>query len=521
MKQALPEKTPTSTARAALLFGSGTLTSRILGLIRDSLLFSLLPLEVKDAWFASFRLPNFFRRLLGEGGLSVSFIPLYVTLAGEEGARQRKALVDGVFTLLMSLVSLVCLLSFVFMDSIIGYWLSGPGFTGIPGKIEMTISMARIMIFFLFFITLFAYFMAILNANKKFTLSGYAPLFLNVSIIGGLWWFRDSESLIQASAWSVVIGGFLQALFLLPPLVKLNSVPRPTLHWNSPIVKKVLWKFLPTVFGVGVLQTLTLINVYFASRIHGAISYIYLGDRLLELPLSLIAVSIGTTLLPTLSGYWGRGERSTFIDSLSKHLSLFYFLALPSAFGLWFLGIDIIDILFKRGEFRAQEVLVVGQILKIYCISLMAAGSLKILNQALYATGDTLTPAIVSLFGILIHILLAPQLMDLYGLNGLVFSTASITVFNLLCCLTVVQRRIEFLRWRKISRHFLSCAIASSVMGAYLWSMSLFDWKQGRFLLDFPLLMLIVAFAGVIYFGVAALLKVEELGFVLRKIKRS
>ena len=119
---------------------------------------------------------------------------------------------------------------------------------------------------------------------------------------------------------------FLQALFLLPSVIKLGVVPGFSLRPFNRHVKKVLAKFLPAFFGVGVLQILALVNVYFASRVQGAVSYIYLGDRLLELPLSLIAVSIGTTLLPTLSGYWGRGETQTFLNSVSKHLSLFYFL---------------------------------------------------------------------------------------------------------------------------------------------------------------------------------------------------
>ena len=521
MKKSSQAKKPAFTAKAALLFGSGTLTSRILGLIRDSLLFSLMPLDMKDAWLAAFRLPNFFRRLLGEGGLSVSFIPVYVSLLGEKDSEQRKALINGVFTLLMSVVSLICLICFFFMDSIITTWLSGSGFTDVPGKIEMTISMAKVMVFFLFFISLFAYFMALLNGLKKFTLSGYAPMFLNIGIISGLLLYKGQGNLAIASSWAVVIGGALQAFFLLPAVIRAGVLPKISNGFKSPAVKKVMLKFVPTVFGVGVLQILAMINVYFASQLQpGAISYIYLGDRLLELPLSLIAVSIGTTLLPTLSGYWGENKKDVFMGCLVRHLSLFYFLALPAAFGLWFMGTDIVDVLFSRGEFTASEVPIVGAILKIYCITLLAAGSLKILNQALYATGDTLTPALISIVGLSIHLFLAPVLMAKYQINGLVGSTAIITLFNLVCCVFVLQKKIAIIDWKVITGHFVGCLGAASAMGFYLVGVSQFHWQQGRFILDFPILLCLITVAGIIYFGFAAVFKVEELDWLKRKLKR-
>ena len=300
-KETSTKEKPTLVAKSALLFGSGTLTSRILGLIRDALIAQILPKDVRDAWIAAFRLPNFFRRLLGEGGLSVSFIPIFVETREKGDSEAQKRLVSGVFSLLMSVVSFIWLLCFLFMEVIVQYWLGGEGFTSVPGKIEMTISMGRVMVGFLFFITLFAYFMALLNGVKKFGMTGFAPVLLNISIICGLYYFQDSESIYQVSAWSVVIGGALQAIFLFPALVKNKIVPLLSFKYCfDPSVRRVLKKFMPTVFGVGVLQILTMVNTYFASQLEsGAVSNMYYADRLLELPLSLIAVSIGTCLLYT------------------------------------------------------------------------------------------------------------------------------------------------------------------------------------------------------------------------------
>lgn len=515
-------KTPkVSTAKAALLFGAGTLTSRILGFIRDSLILAIMPLDMKDAWFAAFKIPNTFRRLFGEGGLSVSFIPVYVGLLENKDEAARRALANGVFTLLMSLITLICLISFVFMETIISYWLEGPGFSDVPGKIAMTIEMGRIMVFFLFFICLFAYFMALLNGHKKFTLTGFAPLFLNVAIIAGLYFYRDTDSLVEASAWAVVIGGALQAFFLLPAVIKIHGLPKISFNWGHSAIQTVLKKFMPTLLGVGVLQILGMINVYFASQLMpGAVSYIYTADRLLELPLSLIAVSIGTTVLPTLSGYWSRNEKGNFLTSLSRQISLFYFLALPCAFGLWFLGADIIEVLFARGKFKLPEVLIVAEILKIYCVTLIAAGSLKILTQALYATGDTKTPAFIAMLGLVVHLIMAPYFMEIWQLNGLILSTTLITVLNLSLSVVIINVKVGTLNWKKVLGHFVLCAGASSVMGFYLTMITHIQWKQGRFLLDFPLLIAIVGGAGVIYFTCGSILKIEELRIVFNRFKR-
>ena len=298
-------------------------------------------------------------------------------------------------------------------------------------------------------------------------------------------------------------------------------MPKITLDINHPPVHSVLKKFVPTFLGVGVLQVLGLVNTGFASLLDpGALSYINLADRLLELPMSLIAVSLGTTLLPTLSTYWASGEKDNLVLCLQKHFQLFYFLALPAAFGLWFIGSDIISVLFSRGEFTASEVPIVAMILKIYCLTLLAAGSMKIFNQGFYAMGDTKTPAYIALMGLIIHLILAPILMNWWALKGLILSTASISLINVCTGVFILQKRLSSLDWNRLAQHFVRCFVAASVMGIYLFALSHWSWRQGRFLLDFPVLILLVALAGLLYFGAAMLLQVDELEIIMKKIKK-
>ena len=508
------QKKPDSIAKKAFLFGLGTLASRILGFLRDILIFSLMPLDARDAWLAAFRLPNFFRRLLGEGGLSASFIPIYVELNGQKTRRQE--LINGVFSLLTGTALLICGLCFIFMDPIVNTWLGGPGFMAVPGKLAMTSQMAKIMVFFLFFIVVFAFFMALLNGLKKFTLTGFAPLFLNLVIIIGLVFFKDG--LPMAAAWAVLIGGGVQALILLPSVIRSGVFPFPSFRVNHPLVKKVILKFIPTVFAVGVLQILALVNLYFASRLSpGTVSYIYLGDRLLELPLSLIAVSLGTTLLPSLSGYWSGNKKALFTKTLSDHLQLFCFFAIPASLGFWFLGLDMIDVLFSRGEFTDREVPIVAGLLKIHCFTLLCAGCLKILNQAFYATGDTLTPAFISLFGLLVHLFLAPWLMTKLAIYGLVLSTTLISFFNLCLCFVFLQKKIGTIHWKIFGKQFSYCFLSALPMGLYLWLIGSFEWKQGVFISDLIFLLVFITLGAFIYFVFASFLKIKETQFFRRK----
>lgn len=513
---------PDRLARAALLFGSGTLSSRILGLIRDALIFSLMPLDLKDAWFAAFRIPNFFRRLLGEGGLSVSFIPIYVaTLESPEADQKVKPLVNGVYSLLMGISLLICVFSYLFMDKLVGLMLSGDGFSTVPGKLETTVAMSEVMIFFLFTISLFAFLMALLNGQKKFTLTGYAPVMMNLAIIFALWWYQDHPQFAMASAWAVVIGGGLQALILVPAVFKLGIHPRWTWDVWNPQVRRVVAKFIPTVFGVGVLQFLAMLNLYFASQLpSGSITYIYMADRLLELPLSLVAVSIGTTLLPTLSSYWSRGDRTLFTETMSRQLGLFLLLALPATFGLWMVGEDIVAVLFQRGEFRAEEVPTVSWLLKIYGLTLITAGGQRVLSSAFYASGDTQTPAVVSLVGLLIHCVLAPYWMQKWGIYGLVGSTSFITFFNLALCLVLIQYKAGSLLWKMLGVQSMKCLSASLVMAIPLYFFNQWSWRTNHFYYDFPLLLAVIGFAGCCYFAVAWLLGVGDVKVLGRKILR-
>lgn len=262
-------------AAAAFVFGMGTLASRILGLIRDRMTAQYFSPEVRDAFVVAFRLPNMFRRILGEGALSVSMIPVLVdlltkrTTEGVTDAESRehfeasRRLVGALFTLLLSLTLTLTALAVVFMDQIIGLLVAGEGYMSIPGKFELTVLLARIMFGFLVLITLYAFFMAILNSLRKFALAALAPVMFNISMISAALISKEFGAPERVLAWSVIIGGGLQMAILIPAIIKEGYWPRLSFvwrvdgkwvpFWRVPEVQRVFTAMAPSIFGLSIL----------------------------------------------------------------------------------------------------------------------------------------------------------------------------------------------------------------------------------------------------------------------------
>ena len=419
---------------------SGTLISRILGMVRDMLLASVFSRTVTDAFFVAFRLPNLFRRLLGEGALSASFLPIYVDqLVGRpgetEGDIKERAcrLANGIYSLLFWTVSLLTVFGILYMDRVMGLFVSGEGYQVVIGKVELTVRLARLMFIYLFLVTQYAFLMSIMNAHKKFLWPALGPAFYNATFImficmSPTWFPQHGDNL----AYGVVAGGFVQVLFVFIPLWKMGYLPKLKLRWKSEASVRVLKNMVPGLVGMGVLQLLNIVNVNFSSRFaEGTHTHIFLADRLLELPQSIIAISLGAALLPTLSELWTKEKRSEMIAVGRRHTQILFFLVLPSAAGLFFLAQPIVQVLFMRGSFSHQDVEQTVEILKLYSLLLVFLGVYKVTIPSFYAIKNTWIPAAVATAGLLFHILVAPLLMDRMGLPGLIISMVLSGFINL------------------------------------------------------------------------------------------
>lgn len=539
-------------AKAAFVFALGTLSSRILGLIRDRMTAQYFPIEVRDAFVVAYRLPNVFRRLLGEGALSVSLVPVLVDLLRKPASSGRadrdpqleeaaRRLIGGIFTLLLSITVTISALAILFMDDILRFIVSGEGTMGVPGKFELTVRLARIMFGFLTLITLYAFFMAILNSLRKFALAGVAPAMFNISMIAAAFVSRDFAAPENVLAWSVIVGGFMQMAILIPSVVRAGYWPRFSLLWKVdgqwrpiwklPEVRRVFMALGPSLLGLSILQLSSLISIYFASHLQqGAQFYMYCADRIQELPLSLFAVSVGSAILPTLSAQWSRGDRGAMTSTLSHSLRLIAFVALPSAIGMFILAQPITEVLFLGKEFKYQDVVPTAQIIQVYSLGLLVTAAIRIMVQGFYAMGNTWYPALVGVITLVAHVVFSWAGTRAFGLLGLAGANVLSAAVNLLMLSVAYERWLGSLGWKLIAGRLLRFAVAgvALALGCMVYDPIIAEFGS-RFVTRTFALTVAILFGGGLYMAAAALMKLEEyqetvarvIEKIARKLKRS
>ena len=399
------------------LFRSGstvaamTLASRVLGFVRDQVLAVTFGASgTMDVFLVAFKIPNFLRRLFGEGAFAQAFVPVfteYRETRSPAALRELAAHVSGTFALVLLIVSTLGVACAPLIT-----WLFAPGFADEPERYELAVRMLRITFPYLFFVSLVAYAGGILNAFGRFALPSFAPVLLNVSMIGAaLVLSPRMETPIVALAWGVFAAGVLQLALQVPFLARLGLLPRPRLGWHHPGVRRVMRLMVPALFGSSIAQINLLLDTIIASfLVAGSLSWLYYSDRLLEFPLGLLGVTLGTIILPRLSrehsrrgreeGRKGEGEDGSvtaggdegFRRTLDWALRLVVVTGLPAALALALLGGPMIATLFGYGEFTASDTRMVSISLVAYAAGLPAFLLVKVFAPAFYARQDTKTP---------------------------------------------------------------------------------------------------------------------------------
>ncbi len=449
--------------QSALGMSAGTTISRILGLVRDMAIGAMFSRTATDAFFVAFRLPNFFRRFLGESALSISFIPIFIQCLKSNTTHPQsyiraKNFMNSVYTILLVVITTLTVLGVLFMDTLLQKLLTGTPFTSVVGKMSMTVTMARLLFLYLFFVTVYAYFMGIANALGRFFMPALAPAFLNVCIIISAFLPQSIvpfPSLLLCVG--VLSGGLIQVLLTAITLYRLNFLPHFTLKW----AKSDLWffinRFLPGLLGSGGFAIIGLLNLYFSAWLkEGTHTFIYYGDRLLELPRSLIAISLSTALLPSLSCLSAENKKQQLLDVSAKHRDLLLFLILPCALGFWYLGLPIVNVLFQRGYFDTHTSQQTALVLHIYAVLLVTSSLSRVLVTSFYAVKNTWYPALACMLYVIFHWFGASFMTHTYQLEGLVWATVFSNMFFLILLLIAhpfyigslyVSRTVKKLLW--------------------------------------------------------------------------
>ena len=437
----------------------GTLLSRILGFLRDLLIANFFSKTETDIFFVAFRFPNFFRRLLGEGAFSASVTPALTEHLEKKGKKETQKLNSCLFSLLFALTLVLTLFAVFFMDSLMNFLFEGSAYASIEGKLEKTIVVARLVFTYLCFVSLYSYCMSVAQVFGRFFLPAVAPAFFNLSLIlfawtPKNWWPFPSLSL----AWAVIVGGALQLLPVLFELFRLNLLPRFYFRKN-PALFKIGKRFLPGMLGLAGLSLIGLINVYFAGQLEeGANSYIYYGDRLMEFPRSLIAVSIGMALVPELTRQYTTNSLSELKKTAGYYLSFLLFLTLPCAVICFIQAETIVQLLFGRGEFDQVSVIQTAMVLKIYTVVLIFSSLSRVLSSCFFAINKNWFMVIGSILFVAFHFVLAWHLTPIYGLKGLVGATALSSIFYFLVLTAFLFYLIGTINFKPLGNLLLNTA---------------------------------------------------------------
>ena len=458
--------------------GSLTALSRLLGFVRDICLAQFMGAGMAaDAFLVAFKLPNLFRRLTADGALTNAFLPVFAHVRQEEGRGNALLLATEIQTILFLVLSAIVIIAEIFMPTVI--WVLAPGFTQTPERFEAAVTLARITVPYLPMISLVALWAAVTNAHNRFFGGAAAPVILNICLIGGallipVLQFATDETdklvmLAMPLAVSVLVAGICQMVLMQRMLARIDAA----IVWQRPKVSasgKRLWRaFLPAALGAGGLQLNLLIDMSLASIVSvGAISWLYYADRIVQLPLGVIGIALGTALLPQLSKLESMNKKQDVAHHLAHSLYVGTFFALPAAVAVILISEPIIGGLFGYGAFGADDVSMAGAALAAYGLGLPAFVVNKVLQPAFFASDRGKLVLKISLISVVINIVGSLLMMPILGHVGLALATVLASWFG------VIVMAIILVKEDRLSRSAFTAlwpvTIASLVMGIALYT---------------------------------------------------
>jgi putative peptidoglycan lipid II flippase len=515
--------------KAAGIIGLAVMCSRLLGLLREQIFAALFGGGMAmDAFTAAFRIPNLLRDLFAEGALSTAFVTTFSKTIARGGDADAWRLANKVATMTASVLGLLCILGMVFSPQLVA--LLAPGFD--PDKAALTAHLTRIMFPFILLVSLAALVMGMLNAKNHFGVPAMASSFFNIgSIIGGVglgFWIDPhfGPRALIGLAFATVIGGGLQLAVQLPSLARLGYRFRPDIHWRDPGVKAILLLMGPAVIAASTTQVNVMVNSVFASTLgDGAIFWLAIAFRLMQLPLGLFGVALGTVTLPLLSRLAVTGKMPEFRSELARAMRWALLLTLPSMVGLMMLAEPIISVLYQHGKFDAAQAAQAAGALRFYAIGLGGYAALKVLVNAFYALDRRKTPMMVSFVAVGLN-LLFNWIFTFHlgwGHRGLAFSTGCVATFNFLLLYFLMQAQLKGLESRRLLLLLAKVALASAALVAVCAASShwlLADWQHQAFLPKTVALLATVVVGGGVFAAIGILLHIEELKEVRDAVKR-
>lgn len=367
--------------------------SRVLGFVRDAVIATYLGAgEATDAFFIAFRIPNFLRRLFAEGSFSQAFVPTLTHHKDGASAPALRAFLDRTAGALSVVAVGATAAGVVAAPALV--LLFAPGFWRDAHLFGLSTEMVRITLPYLALITLTAFGASILNTYGHFAIPAITPALLNVTMIAAVIGFaRRLDQPIYALGWSVTVAGILQLLLQLPALRANGLLPRPRWGFNDPEVRRMLKQIGPTVLSTSVTQINVLLNTLIGSfLVSGSVSWLYYSDRLVEFPVGLLGVAIGTVMLPHLARSQAADDSRAFSESLDWALRVVLLAALPATVGLVLCAKPLLFSLFQYDQFGMDDVEMTSRSLATYALGITGFIAARVLLSGFTARHDFRTP---------------------------------------------------------------------------------------------------------------------------------
>jgi len=516
-----PERTTERlNTKAAGVIGLAVMCSRILGLLREQVFAALFGAgAAMDAFTVAFRIPNLLRDLFAEGALSTAFVTVFSkTIARSDDAAAWR-LANKVATLTIVVLGLICLAGIVFSPELVA--LLAPGFDA--AKAALTVTLTRIMFPFILLVSLAALVMGMLNAKNVFGMPAMASSFFNAgSILGGvtLGYLIDphfGRGALVGIAVGTLFGGALQLLVQLPALFGKGYRVRPDVHWRDPGVVAIFGLMGPSVIAASSTQINVLVNSVFASQLgNGPIFWLAMAFRIMQLPLGLFGVALGTVSLPLLSRLVVAGRLDAFRSELARALRIGFLLTLPATAGLMVLADPIMSVLYQHGKVTAAQTLSAAGALRFYAVGLAGYAALKVLVPAFYALDQRRTPMYVSFTAVGLNLvfnwIFTVQLG--WGVRGLALSTGCVATCNFLVLYALMRRHLRGLDTGHMSTMLLKVAVATAALAAVCaasmhWLLA--GWATEALVPKIGALLLTVCVAIAVFGAAAHVLHVDEL----------
>jgi putative peptidoglycan lipid II flippase len=507
-----------SLLRSAGVIGAATMTSRVLGLVRDQVLAYLFGAgDAMDAFRIAFRLPTMLRDLFAEGAMSAALVPTFTRALSAGGKPAVWRLSNNLLNVLIVITGALVLAGIIFARPLVTLYAAD--FHDIPGKLDLTIRLSRIMFPFMSLITIAALLMGILNALHWFFIPALSPAMFNAAAIVCALTFvplaaRLGVNPILGIAAGTLVGGAAQVLSQWPALRREGFRYQPLIDVNDPWLRDIGRLMLPGIAGLAAVQVNLFVNSWLATGLGtGAVSWLDYAFRLIYMPIGLFGLSIATASLPGISGHAADRNDAGVRDAVSKGLRMMLTLNVPATVGLWALSTPIVRLIYEHGRFSANDTAATAAALACYAPGLAGYSAVKLISPAFYALGNSRIPMMASAFSIGVNIAFSLTFVGTLGHRALALGTAIAAITNAAILLILLGGRLNGVDGARILKTLAKIVAASVVMGfaSYHVEQWLHEPLPGSDIVTQGLRVFISIAAGLTVLAAAALvLRIEE-----------